>query len=72
MSQTQIPMRKLFFILLSLLVVGFYSCDDGDVITVELDFDETFQACGESDLVFYKTKEDPSESLSILITNYYY
>ena len=48
-----------------------YSCDDGDVITFELDFEETFEACeGVSDLVFYKIKEDPSESLSLLITNY--
>ena len=63
-------MHKSFFLFLSLFVVGFYSCDDGDIITVELDFGETFDACGESDLVFYKTKEAPSETLSVLITNY--
>jgi hypothetical protein len=43
------------------------SCDDGDIITVELDFDNTFVTCGE--LVFYKIKEDPSESLSLQITS---
>jgi hypothetical protein len=63
-------MRKLFFIIISVSLLSFYSCDDGDIITVELDFGETFLACGESDLVLYKTKEDPSESLSILISNY--
>lgn len=63
-------MRKSFFLFLSLFLINFYSCDDGDVITVELDFGETFDACGESDLVLYKTKEDPSESLSVLISNY--
>ncbi|GAA4810507.1 hypothetical protein GCM10023330_17000 [Litoribaculum gwangyangense] len=48
-----------------------YSCDDGDIITVELDFGETFSACeGVNDLVLYKTKKDPSESLSVLIPNY--
>lgn len=64
-------MRKSFF--LSLILSGslIYSCDDGDVITFELDFEETFQACeGVNNLVFYKTKEDPSESLSVLINNY--
>ena len=43
------------------------SCDDGDIITEELDFEDTFSACGE--LVFYKIKEDPAESLSLQITS---
>ena len=60
-------MRKLFFIL-SICFFSFYTCDDGDVLDVEFDFDETFKVCGTDDLVFYKTKKDPSESLSILIT----
>lgn len=64
-------MRKSFFLFLILNFILIYSCDDGDVITFELDFEETFEACeGVSDLIFYKTKEDPSESLSILISNY--
>lgn len=64
-------MRKSFLFLLSLLFIGFFSCDDGDIITIELDFGETFEACeGVSDLVFYKTKNDPSESLSLLIDDY--
>ncbi|WP_345276527.1 hypothetical protein [Litoribaculum gwangyangense] len=64
-------MRKLFFIFLSINLLSMYSCDDGDIITVELDFGETFSACeGVNDLVLYKTKKDPSESLSVLIPNY--
>ncbi|WP_157208073.1 hypothetical protein [Mariniflexile maritimum] len=61
-------MRKLFFVF-SLCAFSFYTCDDGDIITVEFDFDETFKACGSNGLVFYKTKNDPSESLSIKISS---
>ena len=62
-------MRKSFFVILSFLIIGFYSCDDGDIITVELEFGETFEACeGVSSLVFYQTKSDPSESLSLIIS----
>lgn len=60
-------MRKLFFVL-CICFFSFYTCDDGDVITVEFDFEDTFQVCGTDDLVFYKTKNDPSESLSIILT----
>ena len=62
-------MRKLFFILISLSLISFFSCDDGDVIDIELDFEETFKACGDTDLVLYKTKDDPSESLSLALKN---
>ena len=58
-------MRKLFFVFSFLTVL--FSCDDGDIITVELDFDDSFAACGE--LVFYNVKTDPAESLSIQITS---
>lgn len=58
-------MRKFIYLFcVSLLMMG---CNDGDVITVELDFENTFKTCGE--LVFYKTKTDPAESLSIFINN---
>jgi len=53
-------MRKFLIICFCL---GMVACNDGDIITVELDFEDTFDQCGE--LVFYKTKDDPSESLSI-------
>lgn len=68
MPKTHTNMRKLFFIFISLSIFSLYTCNDGDVITVDLEFDETFQVCGTSGLIFYKTKNAPSESLSIRIT----
>jgi uncharacterized repeat protein (TIGR01451 family) len=54
-------MRIIFsFLALAFL---FTSCDDGDILTAELVFDDTFETCGE--LVCYKIKTDPSESLSL-------
>ena len=60
-------MRKLFFVFAAIVFLIPLSCDDGDIITVEFDFDDTFEACGTDGLVFYKTKSDPSESLSVKI-----
>jgi hypothetical protein len=60
-------MKKSFFVILFINLIVSFSCSDGDIIQVEFDFDETFQVCGQSDLVFYKTKNDPSESLSVFI-----
>lgn len=57
-------MRKLLFIFCipALLI----NCNDGDIITIDLDFDDTFEFCEVNEsVVFYKTKSDPSESLSI-------
>lgn len=63
-------MRKLFFVVFALILTSLNSCDDGDIIDFELDFEDTFLVCeGESSLVFYKTKNDPSESISIKINN---
>lgn len=62
-------MRKFVFTLFALSLCLLNSCDDGDVITVELEFGETFEACGETNLVLYKTKSTPSESLSIVINS---
>lgn len=45
------------------------SCDDGDVLDFEFDFEDTFIACEESDLLFYKIKEDPAETVSVLLTS---
>lgn len=59
-----ISMRYLFSICFGLCL---FSCNDGDIITVALDFDDTFSQCGE--LVFYKTKNDPSESLSLKLND---
>lgn len=56
-------MRKLLYILsLSFLC---FTCDDGDIIVFELDFDDTFNIKTCEDIVFYKFKTDPAESLSI-------
>ena len=54
-------MRRLLYILFIGLLS--YSCDDGDVFEVTLEFDDTFETCGS--LVLYKTKDSPPESLSI-------
>lgn len=56
-------MRKIY----SVFVICFllFSCDDGDIITAELEFGNTFKACGE--LIVYKTKTQPNESLSLQI-----
>ncbi len=47
--------------------IVFTGCDDGDIITVEFDFEDTFYACG--DIVFFKTKNDPDQSFSLLLTS---
>lgn len=60
-------MRKPIFVLCFAILAFIFSCDDGDVLTIEFDFEDTFQTCG--DLVFYKTKEDPSESLSLIVND---
>lgn len=58
--------RFFFICILSFFIVT--SCNDGNIIDVTFDFDTTFKACdGVNDIVFYKTKNDPSESLSVLI-----
>ncbi|NCO62950.1 MAG: hypothetical protein GW839_05015 [Flavobacteriales bacterium] len=64
-------MRHSFFIVILFSILTTFSCNDGDIITVEFDFDDTFSACeGVSDIVFYNTKNDPSESLSVLIPSF--
>ncbi|WP_242205313.1 hypothetical protein [Aestuariivivens insulae] len=60
-------MRKVIFVFIAIGIFFQSSCDDGDIITVEFDFADTFKSCG--DLVFYKTKNDPSESLSLRVTD---
>ncbi|RED49616.1 hypothetical protein [Seonamhaeicola aphaedonensis] len=64
-------MRKLLFVLIPSIIFCIFSCDDGDIITFNIDFDDTFEACnGVSGLVLYKTKDDPSESLSVFINGF--
>ncbi|WP_053977750.1 hypothetical protein [Mangrovimonas xylaniphaga] len=53
-----------------LLFVAFFivSCDDGDILDVELDFEDELTLCPETSesYLLYKTKESPYESLSLL------
>ena len=60
-------MRKVIFVVLTIGLFFQTSCDDGDILTIEFDFEDTFESCG--DLVFYKTKSDPSESLSLVVND---
>lgn len=56
-------MRSLLFLFCCNLLL---SCDDGDVLNVELDFDKNLTLCDVSNYILYDTKEDPSESLTLL------
>jgi hypothetical protein len=61
-------MRKFSVLLIcGLLLIN--SCDDGDVITIELDFDKELALCGDTNsdnYVIYDIKTDPYESLTLL------
>ncbi|NQX86916.1 MAG: hypothetical protein HRT67_13635 [Flavobacteriaceae bacterium] len=61
-------MRKILYLSV-IAVLGFVSCDDGDLITTNLTLDDIteFQNCG--DLVFYKLQEVPFESLSLSLSS---
>ena len=59
--------RSIYICFIALLALA---CDDGDIFEITLEFDEELDLCidvneGESFLL-YDTKEDPSESLSLL------
>lgn len=61
-------MRRSFFALLSFSLLLF-ACNDGDIITVELDFDKILALCGDENsesYVVYDIKTDPNESLILL------
>ncbi|WP_375240008.1 hypothetical protein [Aurantibacter sp.] len=53
--------------LLGVLMLLFFACNDGDIITETLEFGDTFETCGE--LVFYKINTNPNESLSFQISS---
>ena len=59
-------MRKLLYLLSLLFVIS--ACNDGDIIDVELEFDEELTLCNLSttEFLLFKTKEDPFESLSLV------
>ena len=63
-------MRQSIFTLLSLCFL-LHSCNDGDIITVELEFDQILERCGDENsenYVIYNTKDDPYESLTLLFS----
>lgn len=60
-------MRSIFLVLI--VSVLFSSCDDGDIITVDLDFDKTLELCSNNTDAFtiYDLRNDPSESLALIL-----
>jgi hypothetical protein len=57
------------FVLILLFSCSFFlSCDDGDVLNVEFDFDQDLTLCeiNTNSYILYDTKEDPFESLTLL------
>lgn len=61
-------MRKSFFLLL-VTIFTITSCDDGDIITVDLEFDKTLTLCGDensANYVIYTLKDGADESLTLL------
>ncbi|TXD85118.1 hypothetical protein ESY86_00810 [Subsaximicrobium wynnwilliamsii] len=59
-------MPKVYVLFLLCLVLA--SCDDGDIIEAELDFDQELKRCGDDEsetYVLYDTKLDPNESLTL-------
>lgn len=60
-------MMRRIYIVLSLLLLT--ACDDGDIITVDLEFDKELDYCTNSteSFLIYDLREDPNESLSLII-----
>lgn len=62
-------MEHMFRVSLILIFTLFFACDDGDIITLELDFDQELELCGDEDsdnYVVFDTRTDPNESLTLL------
>ena len=61
-------MRRIFSILFSVVFL-LTSCDDGDIITVDFQFDGSLELCGDensNNYVIYDIRTDPYESLTLL------
>lgn len=60
-------MIRRFFIIICLLFLT--ACDDGDIITVDLEFDQELERCDNFEDVYllYDTREDPNESLTLIL-----
>ena len=66
LCKIELNMRRFYIIICLLCLV---TCDDGDILTVELAFDKVLERC-ENDIasyLIYDTREDPNESLSLII-----
>jgi len=60
-------MKSRFYFLFCLVFL--VACDDGDIFTVELDFDENLEICDDfvTSYLIYDTKTDPNESLTLVL-----
>lgn len=60
-------MIRRFFIIFCFVCLA--ACDDGDVITVDLDFDQELELCRNNteSFLIYDLRENPNESLSLII-----
>ncbi|EDP70091.1 hypothetical protein FBALC1_11177 [Flavobacteriales bacterium ALC-1] len=60
-------MMRRFYILLCLVLL--VACDDGDIITVDLEFDKELDYCDNNvdSFLIYDLREDPNESLSVIV-----
>ena len=60
-------MMRRFYIIFALLFL--FTCDDGDIITIDLEFDEQLDLCTNNtdSFLIYDLREDPNESLSLII-----
>ena len=60
-------MIRRFFIIFSL--IGFTTCNDGDIINVTLEFDKELDRCDnfENAYLLYDTREDPNEALILTL-----
>ncbi len=66
-SKLQIMRSGFALLLFSFLILS--GCDDGDIITLNLDFDKILERCGDENsdnYVVYDVKLDPFESLTLL------
>lgn len=59
-------MRRIYILLCLVFLVA---CDDGDIITVDLEFDKELNYCDNNigSFLIFDLREDPNESLSVII-----
>ena len=59
-------MRNFIYVFFTILIL--FSCNDGDVLEVELEFDQTLEFCDQSSTSYlvYDINQNPFESLSLI------